>query len=154
MFPPIKVIQSRLKNCFTCHSSGMLWPLLILGYAVLVTSRPSSSIADDLFDGVTWRVLPPMLRQAPSQWMSPYDRPEPGNVTDLTKTLNCVEIASTGGTTVINEFLRVWKEMGVGIFQIPDFSCVEKPKKTAETLIQGSRAKIKNFLTCLVPAVH
>jgi len=86
--------------------------------------------------------------------MSPYDRPEPGNVTDLTKTLNCVEIASTGGTTVINEFLRVWKEMGVGIFQIPDFSCVEKPKKTAETLIQGSRAKIKNFLTCLVPAVH
>jgi len=63
----------------------MLWPLLILGYAVLVTSRPSSSIADDFLDGVTWRVLPPMLRQEPSQWMSPYDRPETGNVTDLTK---------------------------------------------------------------------
>jgi len=48
----------------------------------------------------------------------------------------------------------VWKEMCVGIFQMPDSSCVEKPKKTAEKLIQGSRAKIKNFFTCLVPAVH
>ena len=84
----------------------MLWPLLILGYAVLVTSRPSSSIADDLLDGVTWRVLPSMLRQESSQWMSPSDRPEPGNVTGLTKTFNCIEITSTGGTTVINEFFR------------------------------------------------
>lgn len=44
--------------------------------------------------------------------------------------------------------------MGVGIFQIPVSSCVEKPKKTTETLIQSSCAKIKNFFTCLVPAVH
>lgn len=44
--------------------------------------------------------------------------------------------------------------MGVGILQIPDSSCVEKPKKTAETLIPGSRAKIKNFFTCLVPGVQ
>ena len=85
----------------------MLWPLLILGYAVLVTSRPSSSIADNLLDGVKWRVLLPMLRQESSQWMSPYDRPKPGNVTDLIKTFNCVEIASTGGTTVVDEFLTV-----------------------------------------------
>jgi hypothetical protein len=95
-----------------------------------------------------------MLRQEPSQWMSPYDRPKPGNVTDLIKTYSCVEIASTGGTNVVNEFLTVWKEMGVGILQISDSSCVEKTKKTAETLIQGSRAKIKNFFTCLVPGVH
>jgi hypothetical protein len=44
--------------------------------------------------------------------------------------------------------------MGVGIFQIPDSSCVEKPKKTAGRLTQCSRAKIKNFFTCLVPDVH
>jgi len=44
--------------------------------------------------------------------------------------------------------------MCVGILQIPGSRCVEKPKKTAETLIQGSRAKIKNFFICLVPAVH
>lgn len=44
--------------------------------------------------------------------------------------------------------------MDVGIFQIPDCSCMEKPKQTAETLIQGSRAKKKNFFTCLDPDVH
>jgi hypothetical protein len=42
--------------------------------------------------------------------------------------------------------------MGGGIFQIPESSCVEKPKKTAEMLIQGCCAKLKSF-TCLVPAV-
>jgi hypothetical protein len=77
----------------------MLLPFLILGYAVLVTSRPSSSIADDIFDGVTWQVLPPMLRQEPSQWLSPYKRPEPGKVTELIKYFSCVQIVSTGGTT-------------------------------------------------------
>ena len=34
----------------------------------------------------------------------------------------------------------------MGILQIPGSNCVEKPKETAETLIQVSRAKIKELL--------
>ncbi|XP_069685784.1 uncharacterized protein [Periplaneta americana] len=54
----------------------MLWPLLILGCVVLVTSRPSSSTADQILDDVTWRELPAMLRPQSSQWFSLYNNPE------------------------------------------------------------------------------
>ncbi|KAJ9573670.1 hypothetical protein L9F63_008940 [Diploptera punctata] len=61
----------------------MLWPLLILGYVVLVTSRPPPSSAEDYLDDLTWRELAPeMLRQS-SQWFPLYNNPEspgPGKI--------------------------------------------------------------------------
>ena len=62
-----------IADVFVCSSCAMLWPLFILGYVVLVTSRPPPSPVEDILEDYTWRELPPeMLRQS-SQWIPLYN---------------------------------------------------------------------------------
>jgi hypothetical protein len=96
---------------FFGRSCIMLWPLLILGCVVLVTSRASPSTADEILDDVTWRQLPAVLRQESLQRLSSYNNPEspgPGIKIDYCllyrqffSFVDCV--ASNNRITVVNE---------------------------------------------------
>ncbi|PSN34233.1 hypothetical protein C0J52_16754 [Blattella germanica] len=82
--PPLQLLNMELASQKQKRNCAMLWPLLILSYVVLVTSRPPPSTSDDILDDVTWRDLPPeMLRQQSRQLISLYNNPEspgPGKI--------------------------------------------------------------------------